>query len=215
MAAVEVRFGPLDVATDEVTRCLALLDGAERERASAFRFERDRRRFIVRRGRLREWLGLRMNQPPAELLFETNAFGRRSLRDGGPHFSTSHSGECMMAAFADSDVGCDIERTDQEIDWRPIVRQLFAPRERETLDALPEGSGRPAFFDCWVRKEAFVKALGQGVSYPFDSFDMSARPGEPPLGIAGWRMAAISPGTGYAGSVVVRDDGAPLAVSLS
>jgi len=215
MATVEVRFGALDVTAEEVAHHHALLDASEREQAGRFRFERDRRRFIVRRGRLREWLGNRIKQPPAELRFDTNAFGRRSLKDGGPHFSTSHSGECMMVAFADTDVGCDIERTDQDIDWRPIVRQFFAPGERKILDELPEASGRPAFFDCWVRKEAFAKALGQGVSYPFDAFDMSARPSGPPSGIPGWALAAVSPGGGFAGSVVARDDGTPLVVSLS
>ena len=212
MASVEVRFGQLDVDEAEVARCHGLIDKAERERAALFRYARDRRRFIVRRGRLREWLAERVGQPPERLVFTTSEFGMRTLADTGPRFSTSHSGEYMMAAFADTDIGCDIERTDQEIEWRAIVEQLFAPGERKTLGSLLERSGRAAFFDCWVRKEAFVKALGLGVSYPFDAFDMSVSSDTDLPTVPGWSIAAVSPGSGYAGTVIVRDDGAPFTV---
>jgi 4'-phosphopantetheinyl transferase len=112
----------------------------------------------------------------------------------------------MMIAISDVEVGCDIERIDETMDWRPIAESLFAPTERAALAALPEADRLHGFFQCWARKEAFVKALGQGLSYPLEAFAVSVTPEARLLsGADAWSIAALSPEPGYAGAVVVRD----------
>jgi len=205
MAVVEVHVGTLDVEEAELSHFAALIDAEERARAERFRFERDRRRFIVRRGWLRTLLGRHVGKAPERLVFTFGAYGKPEL-PGGLYFSQSHSGDRMMIALSDIDIGCDIERIDETMDWHPIAESLFAPAEREALSALPEAEGRHAFFQCWARKEAFVKALGHGLSYPLEAFTVSVTP-EARLVSGGeaWSIAAVSPGPGYAGAVVVRD----------
>lgn len=205
MAVVEVHIGTLDVEEDELAHFAELIDAEERARAERFRFERDRRRFIVRRGWLRTLLGRHVGKAPERLVFTFGAYGKPEL-PGGLCFSQSHSGDRMMIALSDIDIGCDIEKIDETMDWRPIAETLFAPAECEALAALPEVEGRDAFFQCWARKEAFVKALGHGLSYPLEAFTVSVTP-EARLVSGGeaWSIAAVSPGPGYAGAVVVRD----------
>ena len=172
MAKVEVRTDTLVVGEDEVVRLAALLDVEEQARAARFRFDAHRRRFIVRRGRAREWLSEITGRAPETLQFSTGPHGKPEL-PGGPCFSLSHSGETMMMAVSDAEVGCDIEREDAVLDWRPLAEGFFAPGEVAALSALPAPEARRAFFACWARKEAFVKALGLGLSYPLDAFEVS------------------------------------------
>jgi 4'-phosphopantetheinyl transferase len=198
VARVEAVFASLDADGPALEEARGLLDARERERAASFRFEEDRRRFVVRRATLRRLLGVRTGQAPETLAFEENAFGKPRLRSG-PCFSASHSGDRMMVAIADVEVGCDIERIDPALDWQPLAESFFAPSERRQL------TERDAFFRCWARKEAFVKALGRGLSYPLDAFEVSVG-AEPALvsGGHGWAMAAPDPGPGYAAALVAR-----------
>jgi 4'-phosphopantetheinyl transferase len=214
MTKVEVRIGALDVDEAEIARFAALLDEEERARAARFRFDRDRRRFVTRRGRLREWLGMWTGERPERLLFTIGALGKPVLTDG-PHFSLSHSHERTMLAISDAEVGCDIEWVGTEADWRRIAEGLFAPAERDALASLPDDLGRRAFFDCWARKEAFVKAIGEGLSYPLHAFIVSVGP-EPALlaGGEGWTMTAAPDLLGYAGAIVVRAGPSPPEIRL-
>jgi 4'-phosphopantetheinyl transferase len=198
VARVEIHFSSLEVDEATVEKSWKLLDARERRRADSYRHARDRRRFIVRRATLRRLLGERTRTAPDALAFEENAFGKPRLRSG-PRFSASHSGERMMVAIADVEVGCDIERIDAALDWPPLAQSFFAPSERRAL------ADRDAFFRCWSRKEAFVKALGRGLSYPLDAFEVSVAP-EPALlsGAHGWAIAAPDPGPGYAAALVAR-----------
>jgi 4'-phosphopantetheinyl transferase len=205
MAVVEVHIGTLDVEEDELAHFAALIDAEERARAERFQFERDRRRFIVRRGWLRTLLGRHVGKAPERLAFTFGAYGKPEL-PGGLCFSQSHSGDRMMIALSDIDIGCDIEKIDETMEWQPIAESLFAPAEREALATLPKAEGRDAFFQCWARKEAFVKALGHGLSYPLEAFTVSVtQEARLVSGGEAWSIAAVSPGPGYAGAVVVRD----------
>ena len=205
MAVVEIHLGSIDVDYTDFARFAELISAEERARAERYRFERDRRRFIVRRGWLRTLLGRHVGEAPERLAFTFGAYGKPEL-PGGLCFSQSHSGDRMMIALSDIEVGCDIEKIDDLMDWRPIAESLFAPAERAALAVLPEVEGRQAFFECWARKEAFVKAVGHGLSYPLEAFTVSVTPEARLLsGGEAWSIAALSPGEGYVGAVVVRD----------
>ncbi|MDH7640443.1 4'-phosphopantetheinyl transferase family protein [Sphingomonas oryzagri] len=171
MAEITLHTITLDPGEEEIARLAALIDGGERQRAGQFRFERDRRRFIVRRARLREILGERIGAPPARLRFEAGSHGKPRLPGHPCHFSASHSGERMLVAVGSQEVGCDIERIVPDLDWQPIAGRFFTPIEQQALLSAP--NGLRSFFRCWTRKEAFVKALGLGLSYPLDSFDVT------------------------------------------
>jgi len=215
VASVAVSFAPLDVDARSLEAALTVIDRWERAQAERFRFERDRRRFIVRRAQLRRLLASHVGADAAALRFETNPFGKPRLA-GGPHFSLSHSGERMMVAIADVEVGCDIEWIDPALAWRPLAETLFAAAERVALAALPEPEARAAFFRCWARKEAFVKALGLGLSYPLDAFAVSVSPEAALLaGGEGWAMARVEGDADHAAAVAARDDGRRLVIRIS
>jgi 4'-phosphopantetheinyl transferase len=190
-----------------------LLGDDERARADRFRFPRDRRRFVVRRARLRQLLGGWVGRAPEALVFGENGHGKPVLADGPP-FSLSHSADMMMLAIGDADVGCDIEWIDPALDWPPLAETFFTTAERNALAALPPEAGRRAFFACWARKEAFVKALGLGLSYPLDAFDVSVSGAAALLsGGEGWVMDDASGMPGFATALVAHDDGPPLVVT--
>lgn len=212
MARAWVQHDRLDVDAGELAALTGLLGADERARADRFRFARDRRRFIVRRARLRQWLGAWVGRAPEALTFAENGHGKPFLVDGPP-FSLSHSAEMMMLAIGDADVGCDIERIDPALDWQPLAEAFFTGAECAALAVLPPDAGRRAFFACWARKEAFVKALGLGLSYPLDAFDVSVGASAALLsGGAGWTIAAGVGLCGYSTALVARDDAGQLVV---
>lgn len=204
MTAPAVRFARLDVDAAEQARLASLLAPDEHARAARFRYARDRRRFVVRRGLAREWLAEAAGGDPAGLRFATSDHGKPCL-PGGPHFSLSHSGETMMLAIGDAELGCDVEAIDDTLDWRPLARTFFAPAETAALTALAPAAARPAFFACWSLKEAFVKALGRGLSYPLDAFTVTIT-GAPAIqsGGDGWAVHEIAAPTGHQAALVAR-----------
>ena len=206
MTTVTLHIETLDVGEAAIGRAIRLLDDREQSRAAAFRFTRDASRFVARRARLRELLSGYTGEAPERLAFAQGAYGKPILRDGPLHFSLSHSHGLMMLAIAEVEIGCDIEWIDPGLDWRPIADRLFAPAECAALSNLPEAHARRGFFDCWARKEAYVKALGQGLSYPLDAFEVSVDRDARMRGETGWAIADVAPGNGYAGAVVAKAD---------
>jgi len=216
MARVDITCGTLEAGPEEEAAAALLLSKAELERAARFRFHRDRRRFVVRRARLREVLARACACEPGDLAFVANACGKPRLADGELHFSASHSAERWIVATARHELGVDCEYIDPSIDWRELAQSLFGPREIAALEALPPDQAIRAFFDCWARKEAFVKALGLGLSYPLDAFEVSVT-GPPQLvsGCEGWTMTVFDAGREYATALVLADIGAPIEVRLN
>jgi len=212
VAAADLHFGSLDVGEDEVERLAVLLDPAERARAARFAFARDRRRFIVRRARLRAVLAEATGVAAERLVYTENAHGKPALA-GGPKFSASHSHELWAVAVSDRELGVDLEYHQPGIEWRDLAAGLFGAGECAALDALAEDDVVRGFFDCWARKEAFVKAIGMGLSYPLDAFAVSVTPEARLLaGADGWRIAKVALAEGYSGALVVADDGAPIEI---
>lgn len=215
---VEVVVAQLDVDDDELRALASILAPDERERASAFVFDRDRRRFVVARGRLRQFVAARIGACPESVQVGLGARGKPVLVCGAGtpdlRFNLSHCDDLAAYAFATGcEVGIDIERVRAIRDADAIAATFFSPRENEMYQALPLDERPLGFFNCWTRKEAFIKAIGDGLALPLDSFDVSLAPGEEARIIAvrgrpgsesGWRMRDVSPAADFVGAVVVE-----------
>jgi 4'-phosphopantetheinyl transferase len=167
---------------------------------------------------LRDILGRYLEVPPCELIFRYSAYGKPALvadvEDGRVRFNVSHSHEmALFAVTCDREVGVDIEFLGREIRGEEIAERFFSPRERATLRALPQEVKHQAFFNCWTRKEAYIKAHGEGLSLPLDQFDVSLAPGEPAALLATrgdareawrWSLQALTPGMGYIAALAVE-----------
>ena len=202
---VEVRFISLDVDSD---RYLAFLSPDECHRAARFRFDVHRNRYIVCRGTLRELLGAKLGIDPAELRFEYGSHGKPRTANSQITFNVSHSDVVAMIATAkDFEVGCDVEKVEPKFADDQIPERFFSPHEVAELRALPKAEQTAAFFRCWTRKEAFIKACGLGVSMGLDTFDVTL--GEPAMllrGADGWTLQAVAAPEGYMAAVVARGE---------
>lgn len=200
----------------EAERLWATLTDDERERARRFHFERDRRRFVIARGALRELLGRYLATPPALIRFAYNEFGKPVLwRDaGGLRFNVSHSHEAALYAFTlGREVGVDVELLRDDFASLEIAERFFSEAEVRALASLPAELRTQAFFNCWTRKEAYIKALGEGLSHPLDRFTVSLKPGEParlvstvqdPREAGEWSIVDLKPFGGYAAALAIR-----------
>ena len=201
---LELYTAALDPDANEIARLSLLLSEEERQRAERFRFDRDRRRFLVRRAKLRQILGARAGIRPELLRFETGAHGKPSLKGGACPFSASHSDELMLVAIGDQEVGCDVERIVPDFDWQPLAERFFTTNERQAL--LFASDGLDAFFRCWTRKEAFVKGLSLGLSYPLNAFQVSVGKTANFLsGGRGWSLMGDTIGADYVFAIAVRE----------
>ena len=214
---VDVVITRLDVVSESDCAAAAMLPEADKQRARRFAFAGDRRRFIVARSRLRRLLGARLNLRPQDVELVYGMRGKPALADKTSratlHFNVAHSGDVTAFAFAScGDVGVDIETVRVMPDAEQIAARFFSRREYASYRALNLCDKSLAFFNCWTRKEAFVKALGDGLYHPLNSFDVSLIPGAPAEiqqleGFGGessvWTMHAFTPEPGLVGAVVV------------
>lgn len=209
----------LDVTTEFVWALAALLSDAERQRANRFAFNRDRRRFIVARARLRQLIGARLDQHPGSIGLVCGPHGKPALAagcaDSNLRFNVSHSGNIAVYAFAQRrEIGIDVELIRVLHDADEIASRFFSRRENEAYRALNRSDRPLGFFNCWTRKEAFVKALGEGLYHPLDRFDVSLAPGEPvrilsidssPPKARGWQLESFCPAPGYVAAVATEN----------
>jgi 4'-phosphopantetheinyl transferase len=180
---VHVWQGPLNhYPQDKVSRLETILSGDEKERAARFRFEKNRKEFIVTRGWLRMLLGQYLGVSPAQLAFAYSAHGKPSI--GVPataplHFNVSHTDGMGVFAFAwNRRVGIDIEKPREEVNVEELAGRFYSSAEKQAIRELPPEDRREAFFRCWTRKEAYIKAIGEGLSHPLHQFDVSLAPGD-------------------------------------
>jgi len=187
----------------------ALLSPEERQRAARLRFDRDRDRFIAAHGILRCILDSYLPQP-SRLIYGAN--GKPALACGNLHFNLSHADDkALIAVSATVELGVDLERVRPEPDaWR-IANICFSASERKALSLIPQTHMADAFFKCWTRKEAFVKALGDGLSYPLTDFSVSLDEPARILELGGdeqaaaqWSVHHLAPERGYVGAIVAR-----------
>jgi 4'-phosphopantetheinyl transferase len=215
---VDVVVSHLDVGPGAVRALTALLSEDERQRASRFAFDRDRRRFIVARSRLRQLLGMQLAVRPESVALVYGERGKpalaRSFASADLRFNVSHAADVAVYAFTlGRAIGIDVEALRMIPDADEIAARWFSPRENEAYLSLDPRDRPLGFFNCWTRKEAFIKALGDGLSYPLDRFDVSLAPGEPARILrvdgttedhCGWTLHCFSPGPGLIGAIVAQ-----------
>jgi 4'-phosphopantetheinyl transferase len=214
-ASVHVWRIALAVPDAEQAKRAAVLASDEVTRVARFHFERDRRRWTSARGAVRALLAGYAGVAPASLAFRLGSHGKPAL-DGpaasaGLEFNISHSGDLALCAVTRARaVGVDVEAFRPDFATSEVARRFFAPAEVAGLEALPPGERMEAFFACWTRKEAYIKARGTGIALGLDRFEVSLAPGLPaallathdePAAAARWRLVALAPGGGYAGAL--------------
>lgn len=190
----------LDVLPAAYARLHATLTGDERSRGARFRFEQDRRRFIVARGALRDLLGRYLGMPPGDIRFVYNAAGKPALDPAfGSEltFNLSHSGGCALIAMATgADVGVDVECVRALPDHMDVARSFFAAADVERLGRLPQRLQAHGFFRCWTKREAYVKARGSDLGMSADTAPERE-----------WSLFTLHPAPGYVGALAVAGNG--------
>ncbi len=180
MDDVDVWVLVLDRPRGETQREWSILCADEQARATRLRFARDRSRFVLSRAGLREVLAGYLDRSAPTIEFELGPFGKPSIVEAGMiRFSLSRSGgRALVAVASGREVGVDLEviRSGPADDL--AESRMLSPTERAAIAALPAERRRAAFFACWTRKEAYLKANGRGLSIPLETFSVSVKPGE-------------------------------------
>ncbi len=195
-----------------------LLSTDELQRAHRFHFAKHRNHFVIARGLLRKLLAAYLACDPAELKFEYAAKGKPSVAQAEAiKFNLAHShGRAAYAFSRNRELGIDIELMRQDFGGEEIARRFFSTREIECLLKVPKELAGQSFFNCWTRKEAYIKAIGEGLSMPLDEFDVSLAPGEPAAllqnrrdqtEVERWSMRSVAAPEGYAAAIVVEGTG--------
>jgi 4'-phosphopantetheinyl transferase len=207
---------PLDVTEDSVRGFAAYLSADEIARAEKFVFARDREHFIAARGILRMLLGRYLRKPPAGIALGKGPHDKPYLRAeaGEPplQFNLSHSHGLALYAFAmHREMGIDLEKLRPDFAAAEIAERFFSAHEQEELRALPPGLRTEGFFLCWTRKEAYLKARGDGLRIPLDSFDVTLTPHLTAelrsTDSARWTLLSFTPAADYVAAVVAEGSG--------
>jgi 4'-phosphopantetheinyl transferase len=196
-----------------------VLSADEQARAARFHFARDRRRFILARGMLRHILAQYVDRQPQEIKFQYSLHGKPRVADPPTdlEFNLTHSEELVLCAITRGrPVGVDVEHLRPMPDLAQVAASSFSLVEQIALFALKPDERLRGFFNCWTRKEAYVKARGNGLRMPLNAFDVSLKPGEPaallanrldPAEVMRWSLAEVSPAEEYVGAVAVQGQG--------
>jgi 4'-phosphopantetheinyl transferase len=218
---VHVWRAQLELPSSQVQRLRGILTDEELDRANRFSFEIDRKRFIAARGTLRSILSHYITISPSHLRFYYNQFGKPFL---APEFSSyrlnfnlSHSGSMALYAITrNMEIGIDVERVRSDFEYEEIAKCFFSVNEVAILRTIPTQKKLEAFYNCWTRKEAYIKAHGKGLSLSLDSFDVSFAPWEPPMLLITkdkpqecslWTLLDLKPGLSHIGALAVKGIG--------
>jgi 4'-phosphopantetheinyl transferase len=198
-------------AADSEKVCLS---SNEMQRAERFAFAKDRHRFIHCRAALRSILGEYLNQPPARLKFTCNRFGKPALDPASPlAFNVSHGDDLAVIAVTEGrNIGCDVEQVRPGIEIQSLARHFFSPHECTELLALPAERQLRAFFAVWTRKEAYIKARGEGLSLDLSRFAVSLSNDAKLLfseyeeNARRWHMLSFNPAPGFIAALAADGD---------
>jgi 4'-phosphopantetheinyl transferase len=173
---VTVQRIALDLDDRDRSRYASLLDAGERARAARFVFDRDRRRFSTARGILREILGRVLEIAPENVDFAYGPHGKPAVQGSALHFNLSHSGDDGVVAWSrDLPVGVDIEEVRERDDLLGLARRFFSRTETAAIEMAAPEARLGAFYRCWTRKEALLKATGAGISRTLSTFTVDVR----------------------------------------
>ena len=213
---IHVWRGIVDIPLADLQVYWETLRTDERERAERFRLPQHRNRFIAVRGMLRKLLGHYLNLAPQVIELGIGPQGKPFVQLQGPHqlyFNVSHSQKLVLIAFsANLEVGIDVEGIQSRLDHQAIAKRIMNDQEAHEFYKLPESEQKSAFFACWTRKEAFVKAHGKGLTFPLRDITVSFLPGQPvsimkvknpELHNFTWSIYSIHTRPQYAGALVV------------
>ncbi len=207
----------LDGADADPAAALALLSGDEQARAERFVFDVHRRRFVTGRAALRTLLGERLGCPPSHAALRLRAGGEAGAeRRSRTRFNVSHSDRYALVAIATgAELGVDIERVRPLRDMDLVAERVFSAGEREALGQVPPDRKAEAFFAGWTRKEAYIKARGEGIGL-LGAVEVALAPGDAPrlIRVAGlpdeperWSIGAFCPVPGFAAAVCIEGRG--------
>jgi 4'-phosphopantetheinyl transferase len=192
-----------------------LLSSQETQQACRFQFERDRRRYLVAHAALRTILSRYLGCDPHAVHYQVSSYGKPSLKGhAGLHFNLAHSHElALIAVTALGEIGVDVEHIRALDGIDQLARVCFSEQEYQQFHALPNLEGQHAFFHCWARKEAYIKALGEGLSHPLQQFSVALLPTQSArmLSIDGsseeaaqWTLQSVDLGAEYTAAFAVR-----------
>jgi len=204
----------LNASSDSAQWAESTLSADESQRAARFRFDIDRHRFIASHIALRDVISRYLGCEPRQIDFTVGEYGKPAVAsDINLDFNLSHSGDYALIAVArEYKVGIDVERFRQDMEIDKIARRFFSKEENSELMELPPEQQITGFFNCWTRKEAYIKAHGLGLSLPLNSFDVSLTPKEPAVlratrpasqEASHWTLLSLDIEDQYAGAVSV------------
>ena len=190
----------------------------DRTRADRFKFESDRRRFCVARASLRLILSRYLKSKPGRLQFETGEFGKPFFANeklsAGLRFNLSHSHQLALIAITrDREIGIDLEYMRSDFATDDVANHFFSTAEVQQFREVPAESKTQSFFNCWTRKEAYIKARGEGLYCPLNQFDVSVGPDTPAMlldsrvdatDVQRWSFHNIAAGDRYAATMAVE-----------
>ena len=206
----------LDALAEECEGLAAVLSFDEKQRAERFRFEKDRKQYIVSHGILRKLLSGYLKCEAREIVFAANDFGKPFIENARLKFNLSHSENIALIAIANKlEVGVDVEALDRKVEYLDLAKRFFSQSEFEELATYPEKSLIHAFFRCWTGKEAIIKAKGEGLSIPLDSFSLSLSGdgiqkislSQQEIESSTWALAPIEVNESYLAALAYEDKG--------
>jgi 4'-phosphopantetheinyl transferase len=219
---VHVWRAHLDLPRERLTELDRTLSAGERDRYRALRSERDRARATASRGLVRRVLAEYTGIPAADLGITYGPAGKpelhvpeaeRSEQSRALRFNVAHSSDMLLIAVGRVPIlGVDVERIRSVARWEKVARRAFSSEERSRIESLPAELRNAAFLTCWTRKEACVKAIGEGVWSAFGRFEVSVEPGLPagvlsvdgdPVAAAEWSLYHLEPAPGFVGALAV------------
>lgn len=215
---VHVWRASLEQPTERLAAFVETLSERERERAERMRAPLHRDRTVAGHGILRDVLARYLSLLPREIAYRYGRWGKPALERsrGVPdlRFNVSHSEDAALIAVTwGRELGVDLERIREERPVDRLAQRFFSPAEHQAILQLPEAARLPAFFAVWSRKEAYIKAIGRGLTLPLDAFDVSVDPAAHPALLATrhdpgaearWRFLALPEVTGYAAALLVE-----------
>ena len=203
--------------SQQISALAKLLNQEEQGKAEKFKVAQAKNNFIIARGTLRLLLAKYIDVEPKEIIFAHNSYGKPLLNSGLVNFNVSHSHDYALFIFAKNyQVGVDVERVRDNFDFMAIAQKFFSLQEAIDLANMPQEQQLQAFFNCWSRKEAFIKGIGKGIFFALDKFAVeicTKTAGKLKLTIDterlleleqdNWSLEALNPGNGYVGAFAV------------